>query len=119
MSLLRESQSPDTSTQRAVLDGLARENARHAAAHPGNPELRARMQQFELAYRMQSAAPEAVDLSKETAATRTLYGLDHEVTAAIVPTRASGGWTEPLPISSMRALEGKGCRTFMAPPRRR
>jgi uncharacterized protein (DUF1501 family) len=39
------------------------------------------MASYELAYRMQAAAPEAVDLSRETAATRTLYGLDEPATA--------------------------------------
>jgi Protein of unknown function (DUF1501) len=67
--------------QRALLDQLAAENARHAAARQGNPELQARIAQFELAFRMQSAAPEAVDLRRENAATRTLYGLDDPVTA--------------------------------------
>ena len=38
--------------------------------------LEARIQSFELAYRMQTAAPEAFDLSRETQATRDLYG-DH------------------------------------------
>ena len=44
-------------------------------------ELEARIQSFELAFRMQSAAPEAVDISQETAATRKLYGLDRKETA--------------------------------------
>src|SRR6185436_13057449 len=43
--------------------------------------LEARLNSFELAYRMQSAAPEAVDISNETEATRKLYGMDNEVTA--------------------------------------
>jgi len=43
--------------------------------------LLARLNSYELAYRMQSAAPEAVDLSKETEATKKLYGLDNPVTA--------------------------------------
>src|SRR6266536_4454932 len=39
------------------------------------------MNSYDLAYRMQSAAPEAVDLSKETEATKKLYGLDNPVTS--------------------------------------
>ena len=66
--------------QRALLDHLAEENARHAAARAGNGELNARSEQFELAYRMQSAAPEAVDLESESVKTRELYGLDHDTT---------------------------------------
>ena len=46
----------------------------------GDPEITARIEAYELAYRMQSAAPELVDFSKETAATRTLYGLDQDMT---------------------------------------
>ena len=45
-----------------------------------NPELAARIEQFELAYRMQSAAPEAVELGSETEETRELYGLNDERT---------------------------------------
>ena len=67
--------------QRAVLDHLAQENALHAGGRMGNSELQARIDQFELAYRMQAAAPEAVDLAGESAATRELYGLDNPQTA--------------------------------------
>ncbi|MCP4189739.1 MAG: DUF1501 domain-containing protein [Planctomycetaceae bacterium] len=44
-------------------------------------ELEARLLSFELAFRMQMAAPEALDLSQESQATRSLYGLDREPTA--------------------------------------
>jgi hypothetical protein len=67
--------------QRSKLDFLAELNRRHAAGKPEASELEARMASYELAYRMQAAAPEAVDLSRETAATRTLYGLDEPATA--------------------------------------
>jgi hypothetical protein len=46
----------------------------------GDPEITARIEAYELAYRMQSAAPELVDFSKETEVTRTLYGLDQDMT---------------------------------------
>ena len=46
-----------------------------------NSEIEARMLSFELAFRMQMAAPEALDTSRESAATRKLYGLDEEPTA--------------------------------------
>jgi hypothetical protein len=42
----------------------------------GDPEIRSRIVAYELAFRMQSAAPELIDLSTETKATRDLYGLD-------------------------------------------
>jgi hypothetical protein len=66
--------------QRMLLDHLANENALHAAQRPQLGELPARQLQFELAYRMQSAAPEAVDLAQESEATRTMYGIGREPT---------------------------------------
>ena len=48
---------------------------------PGDTDLEARIASYELAFRMQTHAPEAVDLSQETAATRTAYGLDDKRTA--------------------------------------
>jgi hypothetical protein len=67
--------------QRRLLDHVAAENARHQEGR-GNPHLAARSEQIELAYRMQAAAPEAVDLAGESDATRALYGLDDETTQA-------------------------------------
>jgi hypothetical protein len=49
--------------------------------HPADTELQARIASYELAFKMQSAAPEAVDLMKESEATRRAYGLDHKETA--------------------------------------
>ena len=63
--------------QLALLDEL---NRRHAARFPENTELTARIANFETAARMQSAVPEALDLSGESAATKKLYGLDNPVT---------------------------------------
>src|SRR5580704_317120 len=64
------------SQQRDNLDLLKRLNQHSAARYPEDTELQARLTSYELAYRMQSAAPEAVDLSKETDATKELYGLN-------------------------------------------
>ena len=61
--------------QRAQLDLLAALNARHLAGRPGGEELAARVATYELAYRMQAEAPEAVDLSQETRATLEAYGV--------------------------------------------
>jgi hypothetical protein len=66
--------------QRSKLDLLAKLNQRFAADKTENSELAARLNSYELAWRMQSAAPEAVDLSTETEATKKLYGLDEEDT---------------------------------------
>jgi hypothetical protein len=68
--------------QRESLDYLAEVNRMHLRDHPGESELDARIQNFELAARMQIEAPEVLDLSNETAATKKLYGLDNPVTAA-------------------------------------
>jgi hypothetical protein len=55
-------------------------NQRHLAERPGELELAARIETFEMAGRMQLAATDALDLSRETAETRTLYGLDNATT---------------------------------------
>ena len=62
-------------TQRSTLDLLGDLNKRHLAARPFDSDLEARLESYELAYRMQSEAPEAVDISKETEATKKLYGI--------------------------------------------
>ena len=67
--------------QQAKLDLLARLNRDYAAALPEQSELDARIRNYELAFRMQAAAPDAVDLSGETAETEALYGLDDKPTA--------------------------------------
>ncbi|HEY2414745.1 MAG TPA: DUF1501 domain-containing protein [Pirellulaceae bacterium] len=64
------------------LELLAEINRRHAADRPEQSELEARIASYELAFRMQAEAPEAVDLSQETEETRTLYGLDNKATAS-------------------------------------
>jgi hypothetical protein len=64
--------------QRDDLDLLKRLNQHSAERHPEDTELQARLNSYELAYRMESSAPEAVDLTKETDATRELYGLNNE-----------------------------------------
>lgn len=66
--------------QRARLDHLAALNQQHETEHPGSSQLAARMASYELAYRMQGCAPQAVDLSDESDETKRLYGLDHPIT---------------------------------------
>ena len=65
----------DREAQREQLDLLAKLNDKHLKQRPGGTDLAARTQSFELAYRMQAEAPEAVDLSKETQKTLTDYGV--------------------------------------------
>jgi len=66
--------------QRSSLDLLKRLNLNESARYPQDTELQARLQSYELASRMQKSAPEAVDLSKESAATKEAYGLNDETT---------------------------------------
>jgi hypothetical protein len=66
--------------QRQNLDLLQAVNQAHLARHPGESELEARIASYELAARMQLAASEALDISKETEATHKMYGLDDPVT---------------------------------------
>ena len=62
--------------QRASLDLIRKLNAKHLADRDADGELEARVNAYELAYRMQSAAPGIVDLHEETAETFALYGID-------------------------------------------
>jgi hypothetical protein len=62
--------------QRRQLDLLKKLNAQHQQEHPAEAELTARTESFELAYRMQMAAPEALDLDREAEPVRQMYGLD-------------------------------------------
>jgi hypothetical protein len=61
--------------QRAVLDLLARLNKHKLAESPQELELAARIESFELAYRMQMAAPEAIDIDREPEHIHRLYGV--------------------------------------------
>jgi arylsulfatase A-like enzyme len=60
--------------QRPQLDLLQEINRRHLAERPGDPQLEARIQSFELAYRMQSEALDAFDVNREAQATPAMYG---------------------------------------------
>jgi hypothetical protein len=60
--------------QRAQLELMAKLNQRHRDGHGGEPDLTARIQSFELAYRMQMEAADAFDISKEPQHVREMYG---------------------------------------------
>lgn len=87
-TLLRKGNSPilnlkppaDVSFERnkRTFDFVKQLNQAHLK--PGDTDLEARINAYELAFRMQTHAPEAVDLSKETKETKTLYGLDNSKT---------------------------------------
>lgn len=76
--------TPDALTpaqQQSRLDFINSLNADYAARFPDQTELAARLTSYELAFRMQSAAPVAVDLEGESDATKQLYGMDRKETA--------------------------------------
>ncbi len=68
--------------QRANLDLLAKLNQGHLAARPGRSELEARLNSYELAYRMQMEVPDILDLDGESEATREMYGIGQAKTDA-------------------------------------
>ena len=71
--------------QRFELDMLQSMNRKHQEMRTQDPVLEARIQSYELAFRMQTEAPEAFEVDKETEATKKLYGLNN-------PTTADFGW---------------------------
>ena len=66
--------------QRDMLDNAKWFDEQHLAARPDDTNLAARIAAYELAFRMQANAPELVDFSKETEATRKTYGIDQDAT---------------------------------------
>lgn len=68
--------------QRARLDQMNALNQNFSEQYPGVSELSARISSYELAYRMQSCAPEAVDISSESDETQQLYGINDPACAA-------------------------------------
>ncbi|HLX45211.1 MAG TPA: DUF1501 domain-containing protein [Bryobacteraceae bacterium] len=71
--------STDLDQQRAELDQLGRMNQNYVEQHPGISELTARISSYELAFRMQGCAPEAVNIDSESEETKRLYGLDNKI----------------------------------------
>ncbi|MSR33011.1 MAG: DUF1501 domain-containing protein [Gemmataceae bacterium] len=65
---------------RKQLDLLGQLNQEHMQSRPGGSELASRAASYELAFRMQAKAPEAVDLSQETTRTKEMYGLEKQPT---------------------------------------
>src|SRR2546428_1699512 len=71
------------SAQREILDMAQFLNRQHLKGRADDDNLSSRIASYELAFRMQSAVPEAVDLAKETAATRELYGVDDRISGPL------------------------------------
>jgi len=79
---LSRSEKIGAAQQRGMLDLLLDMNRHHAQSRPSDNELDARIESYELAYRMQSSAPEAVNIGEESEITRRMYGLDNPSTEA-------------------------------------
>jgi hypothetical protein len=74
---LRSADGISRQQQRDEIDLINQLNAKHLQSHPGYSQLEARIASYELAYNLQAEAPDALDLSQETAETIELYGLNH------------------------------------------
>lgn len=66
--------------QRTNLELLAKLNQAHQSHHAWHSDLEARMQNYELAFRMQAQVPELLDISREDVRTRAMYGIDEAAT---------------------------------------
>lgn len=80
LDLSRRSDMTDPQ-QRRILDTLSQYNAQHSLQNKDYSALNARIASYELAYRMQSSAPEATDISNEPQKVQSLYGMDNPKTA--------------------------------------
>ncbi len=78
---LRRPEGMSETSQRRFLDTLKEFNSEHLTSRADNSNLAARIASYEMAFSMQSHAPEAVDLSKETEATLNMYGVNDKRTA--------------------------------------
>ncbi len=77
---LRPQPNVSAPQQQATLEFLQKLNRQHLEQRDNDDELAARIKAYELAYRMQSAAPELVDMRTESAETLKLYGIDRKET---------------------------------------
>lgn len=68
------------STQKANLDLLTAFNKAHAGKHPHHGDLKARMEAYQLAYRMQDQVPEIVNVDNEQQHVKDMYGIGNKVT---------------------------------------
>lgn len=78
---LKPAEGLSVDAQRRLLDSLRSMNERHLESRYDNSNLAARIASYELAFKMQAHAPEAVDIAQETEATQQMYGLDNPTSA--------------------------------------
>ncbi|MEX0818537.1 MAG: DUF1501 domain-containing protein [Pirellulaceae bacterium] len=83
ISNLARQEAMTDAQQRTQLDVLKAMNAQHQELRPHEADLAARLESFELAYRMQTAAPEAMDVSQESEHTHRAYGVDQKDTELV------------------------------------
>ena len=101
--------------QRAMLDLAARLNGEHLDRHPGEADLLARIDSFELAYRMQATAPAATRLADEPEHIHQLYGLDREADTATIWHQVPAG---PAVGRTRRSVRAGLLQRRMGRPRR-
>jgi hypothetical protein len=77
---LKNARNMSTSEQQVLLKHLSHFNHGHLSNRVDNSNLAARIASYELAYKMQSSAPEAVDVDGESEHTKNMYGIDHDRT---------------------------------------
>jgi hypothetical protein len=77
---LKPPQGMTPERQRKWLDYMGKLNEEHWKKNPHDSELAARIESYELAFRMQTSAVDAVDVNKESEATKKMYGLDENTT---------------------------------------
>jgi hypothetical protein len=77
---LKPPKGTDPAEQRKWLDMLGKLNEQHLERNPEDSELAARIYSYELAFKMQTSATDAIDIAKESEATKKLYGVDEKPT---------------------------------------
>ena len=100
----------DRKTRRRMLDVVAALNERKAD-EVGDPEIRARIEQYEMAFRMQAAVPELTDLSKEPQSVLDLYGPDATNPARSARRACSPGGSSSATCASCRSTTAAGTST--------
>ena len=116
-NLARDGKHSDAQ-QRAQLDLIRTLNQEHSLTRPTQADLAARINSYELAYRMQMAAPEALDIAKESESTHKLYGMDKpECATLLAETAASTTFRGTVTRTSRRITVRTACTPISRQPR--
>ncbi len=108
-----DSQGLSSSEQREQLDFLQRLNRDHLSRAGRDEQIAGAIESFDLAYRMQTAAPSVLDLSQETAATQELYGIDQKETQnfgrqCLLARRLAEAGVRPIELSTGNVWDQHG-----------